>query len=47
MRGKKGGKICLRGQEEDGGKVDRRLSHYACSEKTTGLLDAGTAAIDS
>lgn len=29
-----------------GGKVDRELSHYACSEETTGL-DAGTAAIDS
>lgn len=31
---------------EGGGKVDRGLSHYACSEETTGL-DAGTAAIGS
>ncbi|KYN12004.1 hypothetical protein ALC57_15846 [Trachymyrmex cornetzi] len=35
-----------RGHDEGGGKVDRGLSHYACSEETTGL-DAGTAAIDS
>ncbi|CAK9802875.1 hypothetical protein ANTPLA_LOCUS3359 [Anthophora plagiata] len=31
-------------KREGGGKVDRGLSHYACSEETTGL-DAGTAAI--
>ncbi|KOC64080.1 hypothetical protein WH47_02243, partial [Habropoda laboriosa] len=33
-------------RREGGGKVDRGLSHYACSEETTGL-DAGTAAIGS
>lgn len=38
--------IFPRGRQEGGGKVDRGLSHYACSEETTGL-DTGTAAIDS
>lgn len=36
-----------RGRRKGGGKADRGLSHYACSEKTTGLDAAGTAAIDS